>query len=113
VRITAQLIDAKSGQHIWAEKYDRELKAIFEIQDEITKKIVTSMRLTLTEGEQARLFEKQTKNLDVYLKLAQLLSLSREGTKESIMRYGEVAQEIIDIEPDNPVGYRHMGWYHR
>ncbi|MGD9045938.1 MAG: tetratricopeptide repeat protein, partial [Desulfobacterales bacterium] len=113
VRITAQLIDAKNGQHLWAENYDRDLHDIFEIQDEITKKIVTSMRLNLTEGEQARLFGKQTKNLDVYLKLAQLLSLSRVGTKESIMRYGQIAQEIIDIEPDNPVGYRHMGWYHR
>jgi adenylate cyclase len=113
VRITAQLIGAKSGQHLWAENYDRHLKDIFEIQDEITKKIVTSMRVKLTEGEQARVFEKQTKNLDVYLKLAQLLSLSRVGTKESIMRYGQIAKEIIDIEPDNPLGYRHMGWYHR
>jgi TolB-like protein len=113
VRITAQLIDAINGQHLWAEKYDRDLQDIFEIQDEITKKIVTSMRLNLTEGEQARLFEKQTKNLDVYLKLAQVLSLARDGTKESIMRYGQVAKEIIDMEPDNPVGYRHMGWYHR
>jgi adenylate cyclase len=106
------LIDAKDGQHLWAEKYDRDLKDIFEIQDEITKIIVTSMRLNLTEGEQARLFEKQTKNLDVYLKHAQLLSLSSDGTKESLIRAGEVAQEIIDIEPDNPVGYRMMGWYH-
>ena len=113
MRITAQLIDAINGQHLWAENYDRNLEDIFEIQDEITKKIVTAMRVNLTEGEQARLFEKQTKNLDVYLKHAQIISLSSDGTKESMMRIGEVAQEIIDIEPDNPVGYRMMGWYHR
>ena len=113
VRITSQLIDAKNGQHLWAENYDRDLKDIFDIQDEITKKIVTSMRLKLTEGEQARLFEKQAKSLDVYLKHAQILSLVRDGTKESIMRYGEIAQEIIDMEPDNLLGYRQMGWYHR
>jgi len=113
VRITAQLIDAKNGQHLWAENYDRDFKDIFEIQDEITLNIVSSMRLKLTEGEQARFLEKQTKNLDVYLKLAQILSLSRDGTIESIMRYGQIAKEIIDMEPDNPVGYRHMGWYHR
>jgi len=113
VRITAQLIDAKNGQHLWAENYDRDLKDIFEIQDEITMKIVTALRIKLTDGEQARLFEKQTKNLDVYLKHAQLISLFRDGTIESTMRYGQIAKEIIDMEPDNPVGYRHMGWYHR
>jgi adenylate cyclase len=113
VRITAQLVDAKNGQHLWADKYDRDLKDIFKIQDEITKKIVTSMRLKLTEGEQARLFEKQTKNLDVYLKISQAVSLSREGTKESIIRKGQLAQEIIEMEPNNPVGYRLLGSSHR
>jgi TolB-like protein len=112
VRITAQLIDAKSGQHVWAEKYDRDLSDIFEIQDEITKNIVTGMRLKLTEGDQARLFAKQTKNLDVYLKISQAVSLSRDGTKESIIRFGQIAQEIIAMEPDNQVGYRLKGWYH-
>jgi len=112
VRVTAQLIDAKNGQHLWAEKYDRDLKEIFEIQDEISKKIVTGMRLKLTEGDQARLFEKQTKNLDVYLKVAQVVSLHRDGTKESIMRSGQVAKEIIAIEPDRSVGHRLLGWYH-
>jgi TolB-like protein/Tfp pilus assembly protein PilF len=112
MRITAQLIDAKSGQHLWAEKYDRNLEDIFEIQDEITKKIVSAMQVNLTEGEQARLFEKQFENLDAILKYMQILSLGSDGTKESTLRYGEVAQEIIDIEPDNPVGYRVMGWYH-
>jgi adenylate cyclase len=47
VRITAQLIDAKTNKHIWAERYDRELKDIFAIQDEITKKIITAMQLKL------------------------------------------------------------------
>jgi TolB-like protein/class 3 adenylate cyclase len=112
VRITAQLIDAINGQHLWAENYDRNLEDIFEIQDEITMKIVTGMRVNLTEGEQARLFEKQTNNLDVFLKYTQFLSLSRVGTKESLNRRGQIAKEIIDIEPDNPLGYRLMGWYH-
>jgi adenylate cyclase len=70
------------------------------------------MRLKLTEGDQARLFEKQTKNLDVYLKVAQIVSLHRDGTKESIMRSGQIAKEIIAIEPDRSVGHRLLGWYH-
>jgi adenylate cyclase len=55
VRITAQLINAATGHHVWAEKYDRELKDIFALQDEITAKLVTALEVRLTEGEQARL----------------------------------------------------------
>ena len=113
VRITAQLIDAIKGQHIWAEKYDRDFKDIFEIQDEITMKIVTALRVELTEGEQARILAKKIKNPDVYLKVVQANSLWREGTKESLIRYGQLAQEIVDMEPEYPVGYRLMAWYHK
>jgi len=112
LRITAQLIDAIKGQHLWAENYDRDLKDIFAIQDEITMKIVTALQVKLTEGEQARLFAKQTKNLDVYLKYARTMSLANAGTKETLMRYGQIAKEINDMEPDNPLGYRLMGYYH-
>jgi TolB-like protein len=64
IRITAQLIDATTGNHLWAERYDRELKNIFVVQDEITKNIIMAMQVKLTEGEQARAAAKGTKNLD-------------------------------------------------
>ena len=51
VRVTAQLIDATTGHHLWSERYDRELKDIFALQDEITMKIITAMQVKLTEGE--------------------------------------------------------------
>lgn len=54
VRITAQLIDALTGHHLWAQKYDRGLKDLFALQDEITDKVVTALSVELTEGEQAR-----------------------------------------------------------
>jgi TolB-like protein/class 3 adenylate cyclase/Tfp pilus assembly protein PilF len=111
VRITAQLIDATNGQHIWAEKYDRELMDIFEIQDEITMKIVNAMRIELTEGETARIFE-NTKDLNVYLKVAQAGSLFNKGTKKAIIRYGQLAQEIIDAQPKSSVGYKLRAIYH-
>jgi TolB-like protein/Tfp pilus assembly protein PilF len=111
VRITAQLIDAKNGRHLWAENYDRDFKDILEIQDEITMKIVTSLRIQLSEGEQARIFEKQSKNIDVYLKIAQAVSLFRDGTEKSLHRFGQLGQEIIDIDPEISTGYRILGWY--
>jgi adenylate cyclase len=112
VRISAQLIDAINGQHLWAEKYDRDFKDIFEIQDDITVKIVNALRIKLTEGERARL-SKSTKNPDVFLKGLEINSLVNAGTKESIMRFGQLAQEVIDIEPGSSLGYTQLGWYHK
>jgi TolB-like protein/Flp pilus assembly protein TadD len=112
VRITAQLINARNGQHLWAQKYDRDFKDIFEIQDEITMKIITALRVKLTEGEQFRVYAKQFKSLDVYLKQAQANSLWNEGTMASHRRYGQLSQEIIDLEPGSPIGYRLLAWYH-
>ena len=112
VRITAQLIDATKGYHLWSERYDRKIKDIFELQDEITMKIITALQVKLTEGEQMRMWAKRYKTLDVQLKAMELLSLWRKGTVESSMRHGQVAQEVIDMAPDQAVGYRGLGWHH-
>jgi adenylate cyclase len=69
VRITAQLIDALTGRHIWAEHYDRDLKDIFALQDEVTRNILTAMQVKITEGEQALHRDKGLRNLNCYLKL--------------------------------------------
>ena len=71
VRITAQLIDALNGHHLWAKRYDRNLSDIFAVQDEITKKIITAMQVKLTEGEQVRAAARGTNNLEAYLKCLQ------------------------------------------
>jgi len=71
IRITAQLIDALNGHHLWAERYDRNIDDIFAVQDEITKKIITAMQVKLTEGEQVRTAAKGTNNLEAYLKCLQ------------------------------------------
>jgi adenylate cyclase len=112
VRVTAQLIDATMGHHLWAERYDRDLKDIFDLQDEITMKIVTALRISLTEGEQARMWSHKSKNLDLLLKRMEAMSLWNEGTKESFVRYGEVVQETIDMAPEAPWGYVNLGWYY-
>jgi adenylate cyclase len=52
-RITAQFIDAIKGHHLWAERYDRDIKDTFAVQEEISKKILTALEVNLTEGEQA------------------------------------------------------------
>jgi len=112
IRITAQLIDATTGHHLWSERYDRELKEIFELQDEITQKIVVALEVKLTDGEQALIWSKKYKNLDVYLKSREAWAHWNKGTLESSMRHGQLAQEIIDMAPESPSGYYALAYYH-
>jgi len=77
VRITAQLIDATSGGHLWAERYDRDLTDIFAVQDEVTRQIVAALKLTLTPQEAKLIAGSGTTNLeahDLFLKARQLMS---------------------------------------
>jgi len=114
VRVTAQLIDAISGHHLWAERYDRDLKDIFTLQDEITMKIVTALQVKLTDGEQARIWSKKTENLDFYLKRMEGHAACREGTVESHIKEAQISQELIDMKPESPIGYASLGhsyWY--
>ncbi len=66
VRITAQLIDAASGGHLWAERYDRNLDDIFAVQDEVTREIVKALRVTLTKDDKARIATHSTENLEAW-----------------------------------------------
>ena len=66
VRITAQLIDVATGGHLWAERYDRNLTDIFELQDDVTCRIVDALKVTLSPAEKARLAYSETVNLDAY-----------------------------------------------
>ena len=108
------MIDAITGHHLWAERYDGDLKDIFNLQDEITKKIVTALQVKLTDGEQARMWSKKTKNLDFYLKRMEGHAACREGTVEGHIKEAQISQELIDMEPESPLGYLGLGhsyWY--
>ena len=66
LRISAQLIDAATGHHLWAERYDRELADIFDIQDEISKAIVDALKLMLLPSEKKALQQRGTDNAEAY-----------------------------------------------
>src|SRR5262249_44283392 len=66
VRITAQLIDGETGGHLWADRYDRDLTDVFVVQDEITHRIVESLRVTLLPSESRAIEKVPTQNLDAY-----------------------------------------------
>jgi TolB-like protein/class 3 adenylate cyclase/Flp pilus assembly protein TadD len=99
LRITAQLIDAMTGHHVWAERYDRDLKDIFEMQDEVTMKILTSLQVTLTEGESARSFEKGTNSLEAYLKTIEGRELMSHLNKDDNALARRKFEEAIALDP--------------
>jgi adenylate cyclase len=105
IRITAQLIDALSGYHLFSERYDRELKDIFATQDDISMKILTATRVTLTHGEEARMFAKGTKSLEAYLKVMQAREHHEVFTKESQALARQLAEEAIALDPGYALAY--------
>jgi adenylate cyclase len=112
LRITAQLVDTKTGNHLWAERWDRKLKDIFEIQDEITMKIITELQVKLTSGEQARLQAKGTDNLEAYLKWLQAHFHFSRTTPDDNFRAQELAKEVIAIDPEYPAAYSLLAQTH-
>jgi adenylate cyclase len=78
IRVTAQLIDATDGAHLWAERYDRAVDDIFAIQDEITLMLATEMQVKLTDGEQARMRYTTTSNVEAWTHWARGMSLFRQ-----------------------------------
>jgi len=102
VRITAQLIDALSGHHLWAERYDRDLKDIFALQDEITMKVITALQVELTAGEMAGMMAKGTKNIDAFIKYMQALQFFDKVTKEGNAQAKKILEEAIALDPEYP-----------
>jgi len=105
VRINAQLIDAIKGNHLWSETYDRELKDIFAVQDDITQKILTALQVQLTRGQQARVVARGTDNLKAYLKYLQAYEKWIQMNKESNALARQLAEESIALDPDYAMAY--------
>ena len=112
VRITAQLIDAIKGYHLWSERYDRNMKDIFAVQDEITMKIITAMRVKLTEGEQARILTKGAENLKAYLKWLEAIGYMRHVSREGNVLAKQAAEEVIRLDPKAVRGYSLLALSH-
>ena len=104
IRITAQLIDALTGRHLWAERYERTYKKIFAIQDEITLKILHEIKVKLTGGEKIHSYKKYT-NLEALEKAMEATTYLRAFNIESNATARRLAEETIVLEPDHPAGY--------
>ena len=109
VRITAQLIDAITGKHMWGDRYDRDLKDLFILQDEITIKIITALQVQLTEGVELTV---GTNNLDAYLKFLEADEQRRRGNKEGNAMARKLIEETIALDPEFADAYLKMSATH-
>ena len=100
VRITAQLIDGTSGHHLWAEKYDRELDDIFEVQDDIVQHIAALVAPELARAELKRSINKQAQDLDAWDLCLRGMAPIRERTREGNAKARELFLRTIAIRPD-------------
>jgi len=113
IRITAQLIDAKDGAHLWAERYDRTVDDIFAIQDEITLVLATEMQVKLTEGEQARLRYTTTTNVEAWTYWAQGMSHFRQAiTKENTGSARACWEKALALDPASAPLNAMLGFVH-
>jgi adenylate cyclase len=110
LRITAQLIDATTGYHLWAERYDRSLKDLFSMQDEITLKIVKAMHVELTQGEQARLYDKSTDNLESFLKVQEGDPYFLRFNEVDNLKARKFFEEALALDPNNEAAYTMLAW---
>jgi adenylate cyclase len=110
VRITAQLIDATTGYHVWADRYDRDLQDIFALQDEVTQKIVTALEVKLTPGEQERLGQPLTNNFEAYDYYLRGLEYQLRFTKEANVQARQMYAKAVKLDPQFAAAYAQLGF---
>ena len=113
IRVTAQLIDAVDGSHLWAERYDRAIDDIFAIQDEITLVLATEMQVKLTDGEQARMRYTTTSNVEAWTHWARGMSFFRQPpsreNREATQAHWEKA---LTLDPNSAPLNAMLGFTH-
>ena len=114
VRITAQLIDAADGGHLWAERYDRDLTDIFAVQDEVTLQIVNALKVTLSPAEKARVGETGTSNVaahDAFLHGRELI-LAQTKTRAAFEQSIALFNQAIALDPGYGAAYAGLAMAH-
>ena len=114
VRVTAQLINSDNGHHVWAERYDRDLEDIFDLQDEVTRQIVAALMPELQRAEHDRSGAKPTDNLDAWDCYLRGNAYFNELTPEAIPKAREMFERATALDPNYAKAYARLGLtYHR
>lgn len=112
LRISVRLIDLATGQHLWAQRYDRENQALFELQDEVTKDVVSALQVELTEGEQALLVSRGTDNIEAWQLTFQGESAMLEHRKISVRRGREQLKKAVALDQNYVLAWSSLATAH-
>jgi tetratricopeptide (TPR) repeat protein len=110
VRVVVQLIDTTTGGHLWSQRYDRPLKDIFALQDDIVQKIVTTLKLQLSMQEQGVLVRKRTDSLEAYDTLLRGAESFLRFTKDGNAQARPLFEKTIELDPQYAEAYVYLGW---
>ena len=110
LRITAQLIDATTGHHVWAQRYNRAMQDVFELQDEITREVTSALQVELTEGEQARLWASGTRNLEAWEAAIQVPELLHSHRRIDVLPARRLAERALQLDEDYASAWAMLGW---
>jgi hypothetical protein len=110
LRITGQLIDAATGAHLWANRFDGTLDDVFDLQDKITGNVIAAIEPTMRKAEIERARRKPVDNLDAYdFYLRALPHVSAMRPEENLVGYN-LLKKAIDLEPTNAPALAHAAW---
>jgi adenylate cyclase len=110
IRVTAQLVEAASGKHVWAERYDRDLADIFAVQDEIAEAVTIAITPAIAEAEQQRAMRKPPDSLDAWAAYQRGLWHLGKATAADNELAEKLFQQAIDLDPTFAGGYRGLAW---
>jgi non-specific serine/threonine protein kinase len=105
LRINAQLVDTHTDFPLWSERYDREMKDVFEVQDEIARKIAEALRITLSPQEQAALAAKPTENLQAYDLYLRGKNYARRMTRQDLEFALQMFENAVSLDPNFALAY--------
>jgi non-specific serine/threonine protein kinase len=105
LRINAQLVDTQTDFPLWSERYDREMKDVFDVQDEIARKIAEALRITLSPQEQEEIAAKPTENLQAYDSFLRGKSYARRLTRQDMEFALQMFESAVSQDPDFALAY--------
>lgn len=112
IRVTTQLIDATTGNHVWAERYDRELVDIFDLQDELTREVAIAMQLKLTSGAQAEYWTRSTESVAAWEQLMKGTELFLRHTKADNRQALDHFERAMALDPSYTMAWVMRAWVH-
>jgi len=121
VRVTAQLIEASTGRHLWAQRYDHEAGDMLDLQDDVTKEIVSALQVELTAGEQAHLAAQGTRNTEAWQLTFEGRDLVHEHHKDTVQKGRSLLEQALRLDENYAMAWgalaeahwkeaRNQGW---